>query len=157
MRIGLPNAQYIAFTGTPLLRSELTKGWFGPYVSKYNFAQSIEDGATVPIYYKKRGPRVEQINPELVGEAAAILEDENLSEEQKKKLDREYSTLLNVVRRDDRPEEIAKHIVQHFPYRLDIDDNEGNRKPMKALVISIDKFTTVGLNYSNVQFSPRVS
>ena len=151
MRIGLPNAQYIAFTGTPLLRSELTKDWFGPYVSEYNFAQSIEDGATVPIYYKKSVPRVEQINPELVGEAAAILEDENLSEEQKKKLDREYSTLLNVVRRDDRLEEIAKHIVQHFPYRLDVDDDEGNRKPMKAMVISIDKFTAVRM-YDKVQY-----
>ncbi|MBV5342518.1 DEAD/DEAH box helicase family protein, partial [bacterium] len=58
MRIGLPNAQYIAFTGTPLLRSELTKDWFGSYVSEYNFAQSIEDGATVPLYYKKSVPRV---------------------------------------------------------------------------------------------------
>lgn len=151
MRIGLPNAQYIAFTGTPLLKSELTKDWFGPYVSEYNFAQSIEDGATVPIYYKKSVPRVEQVNPDLVGEAAAILEDENLSEEQKKKLDREYSTLLNVVRRDDRLEEIAKHIVQHFPYRLDVVDDEGKRKPMKAMVISIDKFTAVKM-YEKVQY-----
>jgi|JI9StandDraft_1071089.scaffolds.fasta_scaffold04900_3 type I restriction enzyme R subunit len=150
MRIGLPNAQYIAFTGTPLLKSELTKDKFGPYVSEYNFAQSIEDGATVPIYYKKSVPRVEQINPDLVGEAAAILEDENLTEEQKKKLDKEYSTLLNVVRRDDRLEEIAKHIVQHFPYRLDVVDEEGKRRPMKAMVISIDKFTAVKM-YDKVQ------
>jgi type I restriction enzyme R subunit len=151
MRIGLPNVQYIAFTGTPLLRSELTKDWFGPYVSEYNFAQSIEDGATVPLYYKKSVPRVEQINPDLIGEAAAILEDENLSEEQKKKLDKEYSTLLNVVRRDDRLEEIAKHIVQHFPYRLDVEDDEGNRKPMKAMVIAIDKFTAVRM-FDKVQY-----
>lgn len=150
MRIGLPNAQYIAFTGTPLLRNELTKDKFGSYVSEYNFAQSIEDGATVPIYYKKSVPRVEQINPNLVGDAAAILEDENLSEEQRKKLDREYSTLLNVVRRDDRLEEIAKHIVKHFPYRLDVLDDDGNRRPMKAMVISIDKFTAVRM-YQKVQ------
>lgn len=151
MRIGLPNAQYIAFTGTPLLRSELTKDWFGPYVSEYNFAQSIEDGATVPLYYKKSVPRVEQINPDLVGDAAAILEDENLSAEQREKLDKEYSTLMHVVRRDDRLEEIAKHIVQHFPYRLDVVDDEGKRRPMKAMVISIDKFTAVKM-YDKVQY-----
>ncbi|MEI6436156.1 MAG: type I restriction endonuclease subunit R [Bacteroidota bacterium] len=151
MRIGLPNAQYIAFTGTPLLRSELTKDWFGPYVSEYNFAQSVEDGATVPLYYKKSVPRVEQINPNLVGEAAAILENENLTEEQKQKLDKEYSTLLQVVRRDDRLEEIAKHIVQHFPYRLDVVDDDGFRRPMKAMVISIDKFTAVRM-YDKVQY-----
>jgi type I restriction enzyme R subunit len=151
MRIGLPRAQYIAFTGTPLLRSELTKEWFGPYVSEYNFAQSIEDGATVPLYYKKSVPRVEQVNPDLVGEAAAILENENLSDEQKKKLDKEYSTLLNVVRRDDRLEEIAKHIVKHFPYRLNVVDDLKKRRPMKAMVISIDKFTAVKM-YDKVQY-----
>ncbi|TRX33726.1 type I restriction endonuclease subunit R [Flavobacterium sp. ZT3R18] len=151
MRIGLPNAQYIAFTGTPLLKSELTKDWFGKYISEYNFAQSIEDEATVPLYYRKSVPKVEQVNPDLVGEAAAILEDENLTEEQRKKLDREYSTLLNVVRRDDRLEEIAKHIVKHFPSRLDVIDDEKRRRPMKAMVISIDKFTAVKM-YDKVQY-----
>lgn len=151
MRIGLPNAQYIAFTGTPLLKSTLTNNWFGSYVSEYNFAQSIEDGATVPLYYKKSVPRVEQINPDLVGQAADILEDENLTEEQRKKMEKEYSTLLHIVRRDDRLEEIAKHIVQHFPYRLDVDDDEGNNRPMKAMVISIDKFTAVKM-YDKVQY-----
>lgn len=150
MRIALPNAQFIAFTGTPLLKNEQTKDKFGEYVSEYNFAQSIEDGATVPLYYKKSVPTVMQINEDLVGEAAAILEDENLSEEQKKRLDKEYSTLMNVVRRDDRLNEIAKHIVQHFPYRLDVEDDEGNRRPMKAMVISIDKFTAVRM-YEKVQ------
>ncbi len=151
MRIGMPNAQYIAFTGTPLLRSELTEEWFGPYVSEYNFAQSIEDGATVPLYYKKSVPRVEQVNADLVGDAAVILEDENLTEEQKIKLDKEYSTLLHIVRRDDRLEEIAKHIVKHFPYRLDVVDDEGRRRPMKAMVVSIDKFTAVKM-YDKVQY-----
>lgn len=143
MRIAMPNAQYIAFTGTPLLRNAQTEDWFGPYVSEYNFAQSIDDGATVPLFYKKSVPRVEQVNEDLIGDAAKILEDENLSEEQKKKLDNEYSTLFQVVKRTDRLQEIAKHIVQHYPYRLDVVDDENNRKPMKAMVVCIDKFTAV--------------
>lgn len=150
MRIAIPNAQYIAFTGTPLLRNEQTKDWFGPYISEYNFAQSIEDGATVPLYYKKSVPRVEQVNEDMIGDAAQILEDEHLTDEQKKKLDREYSTLLQVVRREDRLQEIAKHIVQHYPYRLDVIDENNNRKPMKAMVVCIDKFTAVRM-YEFVQ------
>lgn len=150
MRIALPKAQYIAFTGTPLLRSELTKDWFGPYVSEYNFAQSIEDGATVPLFYKKSVPRVEQVNEDLVGEAAEILENENLTEEQKQKLDKEYSTLLQVVRREDRLQEIAKHIVQHYPYRLNVKNDNKEQKPMKAMVVCIDKFTAVRM-YELVQ------
>ncbi|MCG2460831.1 type I restriction endonuclease subunit R [Flavobacteriaceae bacterium F89] len=154
MRIAIPNAQYIAFTGTPLLRNEQTKDWFGPYVSEYNFAQSIEDGATVPLYYKKSVPRVEQVNEDLVGNAAAILEDENLTEEQKQKLDREYSTLMEVVRREDRLREIADHIVRHYPYRLDVVDSDNQRKPMKAMVVCIDKFTAVRM-YDLVQVAQR--
>ena len=47
MRTGLPNAQFLAFTGTPLLGSKrLTNAWFGDYVSEYNFADSIKDNAT---------------------------------------------------------------------------------------------------------------
>lgn len=59
MRAGLKNAQYLAFTGTPLLgRERKTNQWFGDYVSEYNFQQSIDDGATVPLFYQKRVPQV---------------------------------------------------------------------------------------------------
>ena len=68
----------------------------------------------------------------------------------KKKLDREYSTLLQVVRREDRLREIARHIVQHYPYRLDVEDENRDRKPMKAMVVCIDKFTAVRM-YEFVQ------
>jgi len=150
MRIAIPNGQYMAFTGTPLLKNKQTEDWFGGYVSEYNFAQSIEDGATVPLYYKKSVPRVEQVNEDLIGNASQILEDENLTPEQKKKLDREYSTLFQVVKREDRLQEIAKHIVQHYPYRLNMFDDAGDKKPMKAMVVCIDKFTAVRM-YEFVQ------
>ena len=59
MRTGLPKTNFIAFTGTPLLGSKkLTNQWFGDYVSEYNFAQSIEDGATVPLFHSNRTPKV---------------------------------------------------------------------------------------------------
>ena len=67
MRAGLPNAQYLAFTGTPLLgSSRKTNEWFGDYVSEYNFSQSMDDGATVPLFYKKRVPEVTNQNEEPV-------------------------------------------------------------------------------------------
>jgi len=69
MRKGLPKAQYLAFTGTPLLGKERkTNAWFGDYVSEYNFSQSMDDGATVPLFYKKRVPEV-------------LIQNEDLSEE----------------------------------------------------------------------------
>jgi type I restriction enzyme R subunit len=154
IRIALPNAQFMAFTGTPLINKGNEKGetekWFGSYVSEYNFAQSIEDGATVPLYYKKSVPSVAQINEDLSDEALEIINKYDINDEQQQKLDKEYSTLFEVVKRDDRLDEVAKHIVKHFPTRLNVKNDEGRRKPMKAMVVSIDKFTAVKM-YDKVQ------
>ncbi|PTX63086.1 type I restriction enzyme R subunit [Kordia periserrulae] len=151
LRIGLPNAQYMAFTGTPIIKGGLTERWFGDYVSEYNFAQAIEDEATVPLFYKKHVPSMVNVEDDLVAAAAEILEDENISEEEEQKLNREYSTIMEVVKRDDRLNEVAKDIVQHYPSRLDMVDEEGNRKPMKAMVVCIDKYTAAKM-YEKVQY-----
>ena len=75
---------YIAFTGTPLLgkRKRLTNQWFGDYVSEYNFAQSVEDGSTVPIFYDRRVPEVGLTNDFLDDDILEIIEDENLNEDE---------------------------------------------------------------------------
>lgn len=135
MRTGLPKAQFIAFTGTPLLGGKrLTNSWFGDYVSEYNFAESIKDNATVPLYYTKRVPEVELKNDFLNSDFAEILEQENLTETEQKRLENYYAKELEVIKRDDRLDTIAKDIVYHFPRR-------GFRG--KGMVVSVDKFTTV--------------
>ena len=142
MRAGLPNAQYLAFTGTPLLgRERKTNAWFGDYVSEYNFQQSMEDEATVPLFYEKRVPEVLIQNEALDEEFYAILEDENLDEKQAEKLEKKFAQELQVIRRDDRLETIARDIVYHFPRRGYLG---------KAMVISVDKFTAVKM-YDKVQ------
>ncbi|HUN21747.1 MAG TPA: type I restriction endonuclease subunit R [Anaerolineales bacterium] len=135
MRTGLPNAQYIAFTGTPLLGSrELTKNWFGDTVSEYNFKQSIEDEATVPLFYNKRVPQVLLQNDEIDDDLAEIVSDENLSDENQSKLKGDFAKEISILKADDRLELIAKDIVYHFPRR----GYWG-----KGMVITIDKFTAV--------------
>lgn len=142
MRAGLPNAQYIAFTGTPLLgRERKTNAWFGDYVSEYNFVQSVDDEATVPLFYQKRVPEVLIQNEDLSEEFYRILEDENLDEKQQEKLEKEFASEVEVIKRDDRLETIAKDIVQHFPRRGYLG---------KGMVVSVDKFTAVKM-YDKVQ------
>ena len=66
MRAALPRALFLAFTGTPLIAGEeRTKDVFGDYVSIYDFQQSVEDGATVPLFYENRTPELQLINPDL--------------------------------------------------------------------------------------------
>jgi type I restriction enzyme R subunit len=66
MRAALPKAMFIAFTGTPLIAGEeRTKDVFGEYVSIYDFQQSVQDGATVPLFYENRTPELKLVNPDL--------------------------------------------------------------------------------------------
>ena len=135
LRTGLPNAQYLAFTGTPLLgRDRKTNAWFGDYVSEYNFQQSMDDGATVPLYYQKRVPEVQNQNENLSEEFYEILEDENLTPAQQAKLEDRSSQEIEVIKRDSRLELVATDIVNHFPLRGYLG---------KGMVISVDKFTAV--------------
>jgi len=142
MRAGLKNAQYLAFTGTPLLGSQRkTNAWFGDYVSEYNFQQSMDDGATVPLFYKKRVPQVLIQNDDLATDLAEICEDENLDEAQQAKLENRFAQEIEVIKRDDRLETIAEDIVAHFPRRGYLG---------KGMVVSLDKFTAVKM-YDKVQ------
>ena len=142
MRTALPNANYIAFTGTPLLGSKrLTNQWFGNYVSEYNFAQSVEDGSTVPLFFSRRVPEVWLENDFLDDDVLDIIEDENLNEAETKLLENSSSRILEVIKRDDRLDKIARDIVHHLPRR-------GFRG--KAMVVSVDKYTAVKM-YDKVQ------
>ncbi len=135
MRTALPNAAYIAFTGTPLMAGEeRTREVFGDYVSVYDFRQSIEDRATVPLYYENRVPKLQLTNDQLNTDLEQILEQVDLDEDQQEKIEREFSREYHLITREERLEVIAEDIVSHFIGR-------GYRG--KAMVISIDKPTAV--------------
>lgn len=142
MHTGLPNANYIAFTGTPLLGSKrLTNQWFGNYVSEYNFAQAIEDGSTVPLFYSRRVPEVGLNNNWLDSDVAEIVEDEQLNAREQELLENSASRIIEVIKREDRLEKIAQDIAHHFPRRGFLG---------KGMVVSVDKYTAVKM-YNKVQ------
>ena len=87
LRKALPNASFIGFTGTPLFKDdELTRRIFGDYVSKYDFKRSIEDGATVPLYYENRGEKLKLSNPQINQEIREAIEAQDLDSNQEDKL-----------------------------------------------------------------------
>ena len=135
MRRALPHAAFLGFTGTPLMAGEeKTREVFGDYISVYNFAQSIEDKATVPLYYDKRIPEVHLINDDLKDELEQLLDDAGLDDEQEKRLEREFGRQYHLITRDDRLDKVAADLVQHFSGR-------GYRG--KAMFVAIDKATAV--------------
>ncbi len=135
MRAALPKALFLAFTGTPLISGEeRTKDVFGDYVSIYDFQQSVEDGATVPLFYENRTPELQLINPDLNEQIYDLIEATELDPEQEARLERELSRQYHIITRDDRLETVAKDIVRHFLGRGFVG---------KAMVVSIDKATAL--------------
>jgi len=138
MRAALPRALFLAFTGTPLIAGEeRTKDVFGDYVSIYDFQQSVEDGATVPLFYENRTPELQLVNPELNDDIYDLIEAAQLDPEQESKLERELSKQYHILTRDDRLETVAQDIVRHFLGRGFIG---------KAMVVSIDKATALKIH-----------
>lgn len=135
MRSALPNAMFMAFTGTPLIAGEeRTKEVFGDYVSIYDFQQSVEDGATVPLFYENRTPELHLNNPDLNEDLYRLIEDAELDPEQEARLESELSRQYHIITRDDRLEVVAQDIVSHFL---------GRGFFGKAMVVSIDKATAL--------------
>ncbi len=142
MRTALPNASFLAFTGTPLIiGEEKTRQVFGEYVSVYDFQQSVADGATVPLYYENRIPELQLTNENLNEDMERLLEEAELDEAQERKLEREFAREYHLIIRDDRLEAVAKDIVEHFT---------GRGFQGKAMVICVDKATAVRM-YDKVQ------
>ena len=135
MRSALPRAMFLAFTGTPLIAGEeRTKEVFGDYVSIYDFQQSVEDGATVPLFYENRTPELQLVNPDLNDDIYRLIEEAELDSEQEVKLERELGRQYHLLTRDDRLETVAQDIVLHFL---------GRGFAGKAMVVSIDKATAL--------------
>jgi len=138
MRAALPKALFLAFTGTPLIAGEeRTKEVFGDYVSIYDFQQSVEDGATVPLFYENRTPELQLVNPDLNEDIYNLIEAAELDPEQEAKLERELSRQYHILTRDDRLDTVAQDIVRHFLGRGFIG---------KAMVVSIDKATALKMH-----------
>lgn len=137
MRNALPNAAFIGFTGTPLIKGkeeEETRKKFGDYISKYNFGHSVEDGTTVPLYYENRSPQLQVINSKLNEQISDELEKAQADENDEESIQKHFPQIYNLITSEPRLESIAKDIVAHFMRR-------GYRG--KAMVVSIDKITAV--------------
>jgi type I restriction enzyme R subunit len=140
MRTALPHALFVAFTGTPLIAGEeKTRELFGDYVSIYDFQQSVEDNATVPLFYENRTPELKLDNPTLDDDLHAVLDAAMLDGASEARLEQLLGQKYHLITRDDRLDTVAKDIVQHFLGRTLL---PGGRFG-KAMVVSIDKATAL--------------
>lgn len=149
MRDALPNASFIAFTGTPIaLADRNTRAVFGDYISIYDIKQAVYDGATVPIYYEGRLARLEldeAERPRIDPEFEELTEGEEV--EQKEQLKTRWAQLEAVVGAEKRVALVAQDLVEHFEGRLAAMDG-------KAMVVCMSRRICVDLYNAIVALRP---
>lgn len=133
MRLALPNAAFLGFTGTPLFKhDEITRRIFGCYVSRYDFKRSEEDGATVKLVYENRGEKLGLARLDLNDRIAEAVERADLDEDQLALLEKLLGKDYEVITADDRLDKIADDFVEHCATRWESG---------KSMLVCIDKIT----------------
>lgn len=136
MRKALPNAYFLGFTGTPLIdkEGERTRETFGEYTTIYNFSDSVKDKVTVPLFHENRVPPMKLVNEDFYQNLTKLMDENELTLSDEERILKKYSGLYEILTREERLDWVARDIVAHYSKR----GFDG-----KALVVSIDKVTTV--------------
>ena len=139
----LPKAIRIGFTGTPLFTSDsITARTFGDYISVYDFQRAVEDKATVPLYYENRADKIKNLkNPQITDELLQAIEDADLDDKQKEKLEYDFSKEYHILTAKARLDIIARDFVRHYSYLWETG---------KAMFVCLNKITCVRM-YELVQ------
>ena len=149
IRDALPNASFIGFTGTPIeLSDRSTPAVFGDYIDIYDIQQSVEDGATVRIYYESRLAPIklkEEERPKIDPEFEEVTENEEVYK--KEKLKSKWAQLEAVVGSKKRIGLIAKDIVKHFEHRQEAIEG-------KAMIVCMSRRICVDLHNEIVKLKP---
>lgn len=152
MRDALPNATFIAFTGTPVASTDKdTRQVFGEEIDVYDMVQANKDGATVPIFYESRLVQLDLPNEaktELNELAEELTEDEE--DNQSASLKQRWAALEKIVGAKPRLEQIAKDIVSHFEDRCSSPELADG----KGMVVAMSRHIAVDLYDEIVKLKP---
>ena len=149
LRDALPNATFVAFTGTPVSGEDRdTRAVFGDYISVYDMQQAKEDGATVAIYYESRLAKLSLKEADL-----AVLDEEvdELAEDEEEgaqaQLKSRWAALAQVVGAEPRIASVAADLVAHFEER-------GKAQSGKAMVVAMSRDICVHLYNEIIKLRP---
>lgn len=149
LRDALPNATFVAFTGTPVSGEDRdTRAVFGDYIHVYDMQQAKEDGATVAIYYESRLAKLSLKDSELAhidDEVDELAEDEE--ENQQARLKSRWAALEKVVGAEPRIKSVAADLVAHFEER-------NQAQSGKAMIVAMSREICVHLYNEIVALRP---
>jgi len=149
LRDALPNATFVAFTGTPVSAEDRdTRAVFGDYIHIYDMQQARDDGATVPIYFESRlaklGLKAESL-PDIDAEVDELAEDEE--DDQQAKLKSRWAALESIVGAEPRIQQVAADLVAHFEER-------SKAQTGKAMIVAMSRDISVHLYNAIIALRP---
>ncbi|WP_370335330.1 type I restriction endonuclease subunit R [Parvularcula marina] len=121
MKKALPNASYVAFTGTPLLKNDKTTNKFGPIIHAYTMQRAVEDGTVTPLLYEERRPVLDINDTAIDNWFEKIAGD--LSDKQKSDLKEKYGKKGQVYGAQERINLIAWDVASHFEENFKVLNN----------------------------------
>ena len=140
LRDALPGASFVGFTGTPIeLTDANTRAVFGDYISVYDIARAVEDGATVRIFYESRLAKLalsDRERPMIDPTFEEVTEGEE--EARKERLKSKWAQLEALVGSERRLKLIAADLVRHYEERVDA-------MAGKAMVVTMSRRIAVDL------------
>lgn len=149
LRDALPNATFVAFTGTPVSSEDRdTRNVFGDYIHVYDMQQAKEDGATVAIYFESRLAKLSlktEDLPQIDEEVDELAEDEE--EQNQSKLKSKWAALERIVGAEPRIAKVAADLVAHFEER-----NQAQQG--KAMVVAMSRDICAHLYNEIVRLKP---
>jgi type I restriction enzyme R subunit len=149
LRDALPNATFVAFTGTPIASKDKdTRAVFGDYVDIYDIEQAVKDKATVPIYYESRLVKLEMdsgATETIDAEVEELTEDEEERAREQRKS--RWAALEKLVGTAPRIATVAEDLVKHFEARQDAMQG-------KALTVCMSREVCVQLYDAIVKLRP---
>lgn len=142
MKLLLPDALFIGFTGTPLLKKDKQKSIevFGPYIGEpYKFDEAVADGVVLDLLYEARD--VEQF----VTDQQSIdqwfdAETRGLTDAAKIDLKRKWGTMQKVLGSKSRLEKIVFDIIKDFKIKPRISTGDGNAMLVTSSVYNACKY-----------------
>jgi type I restriction enzyme R subunit len=152
LRDALPNATFVAFTGTPVSSEDRdTRAVFSDYIDVYDMQQAREDGATVAIYFESRLAKL-GLKPEALADIDAEVDElaEDEEDDQQARLKSRWTALEQVVGAQPRIRQVAADLVAHFEER-------GQAQSGKAMIVAMSREVCVHLYNAIIDPSPRLA
>ncbi|WP_338953650.1 type I restriction endonuclease subunit R [Fusobacterium nucleatum] len=150
IRNTLPNATYIGFTGTPIsLKDRSTREVFGDYIDIYDMTQSVEDGATRPVYYESRVIKLNLDDTTLkMIDAEYDLISLNADPEVIEKSKRELGQMEAVLGNDNTINSLVCDILEHY------ENNRENLLTGKAMIVGYSRSIAIKIYKKILELRP---